>query len=270
MHWSDCFQTDAVAYNKHQDISFIYNRMDLLCEQGYEAWPAAIVPDVYPIIIDHIVSLDEEETQTTLYDQIAYNEFTRENETGGWFWTAASVDPIMIIDVILHRGIPRCYDAFQLSTASSGLPIAYTHHMQYSLPDKCRDFIERTMSSYSGPASFRIQGNTIYDCRLRWNSLNYIWKQQIDFVKVAPSRLSSLKSLRPLRKELIYIPCWVNVSDHHAEIETDTLLKQADGYELYGVRDRVYWRDYVRIGVFAISPDQHSEITSIKHRNRWT
>lgn len=270
MHWSDCFRTDAEAYKKHQEVSFIYNRMELLCEQGDDAWPAAIVPDTYPVIMDHIVSLDEEETQTVLRDRIAYGEFIRESGTGGWFWTAASDDPIIILDVILHRGVPRCYDAFQLTTANSGLPLAYTHHLQYSIPDKCRDFIQRTLASYSGPASFRIQGSTIHDCRLRWNSLNYIWKQQIDFVKTAPSRLSSLKSLRPLRKELIYIPCWTDESHSHDELETQLLLREAEGYELYSVGDKVYWRDYTRIGVFAISPDQYPKITSIKQKNGWT
>jgi hypothetical protein len=270
MHWSDCFRTDAMAYKKNQDISFIYNRMELLCEQGHDAWPAAIVPDIYPVIIDHIVSLDEEETQTVLHDRIAYGEFIRASGTGGWFWTVTSDDPIIIIDVILHRGILRCNDAFQLTTANSGLPLAYTHHLQYSIPDKCSDFIQRTLGSYSGPASFRIQGTTIHDCRLRWNSLNYIWKQQIDFVKTAPTRLSSLKSLRPLRKELVYIPCWVNEADNHGELDIESLLEQCDDYELYSAGDRVYWRDYVRIGVFAISPHKYSDITSIKQRNGWT
>ena len=270
MHWSDCFRTDAVAYKKHQDVSFMYNRMELLCEQGQDAWPAAVAPEGYPVVMDHIVSLDEEETQTIISDRIAYTEFIRENGTGGWFWTAASSLPTIIVDTILHRGMPRCYDAFQLTTANSGLPLAYTHHLQYSLPDRCRNFIERTLTSYSGPASFRIQGETILDCRLRWNSLNYIWKQQIDFVKTAPTRLSSLKALRPLRKELIYIPCWINEADCHGDLESETLLQQSDDYEVYSIDDRVYWRDYVRIGVFAVSPEQYSEITSIKHKNGWT
>jgi hypothetical protein len=272
MHWSDFFRSDAKAYMSNPSHAFVYNRMDLLCEQGVQACPLVIPPERYPVSVDHVIGLDEDDTHMLVQDDVEFDQFVRDNGSSGKFWVTASQAELFIVDMIVNNGIVRCHDAFLLRRSVAGLPLFYRHQPGYCMPGPVVDLLARVFNNYTGPVSLRIQEDVATDCRLRWNSLNYVWKQQIDFVKIAPARVTSTKTLRPLIKALDYIPCWIDEEHTHADAEMREMKKHSEQFQMYSTKreERDYCHGYVRIGVFVVNPEDAPQIMQLKKQHGWT
>lgn len=266
MRYSDFWRSDATACADHPNHLYLYNRLDLLADQNLSAWPLPMEPERYPVTVDFIMSLDEDETSITIHDTIEWNQTIRANGSAGRFWTEQSNAPVHLVDTIVNRGTLRCHDTFTVESSRSGLPLQYTHAPGYSLPLAVLQFIENHLAEYVGPVSLKIQEDVVVDLRLRWSKLNCIWLQQIDFLKIAPAYACGMRPLRPLAKPLLYIPCWVDDDNQDVRLEASRLAERKTGLPLYET-DASKWSEccgYTRIGVFAINPRDLSRVQSIK------
>jgi hypothetical protein len=266
MHHSDFWRSDAAACRSNPNSMFLYNRLDILAEQSVEAWPLPIAPLSYPITVDYVMSLDEDETAITIHDQVEWNQLLRTEGSCGRYWTTKSEAPVYAVDAIINKGDTRCHDAFSVVYSRSRLPLRYDHTPGYSIPIPVLQFLKQHLPDYVGPVSLRIQEDVIVDLRLRWGTLNCAWLQQIDFVKTAPSYATSLKPLRPMTKPMVYVPCWVDEDSQDAIFELNRLRTSGMSLSLYET-NMDSWREcngYTRICVFVVSPNEVSRVASIK------
>jgi hypothetical protein len=273
MKWIDFWRTDSDACTANPKHMFVYNRMELLCEQGITAWPLPCPPTRYPVAADFIMALDEEDTSIIITDEVEYHRALRSSGGGaGWFWAETSKAQVYILDAIIHLGSVRCEDTFSVTTSSSGLPLAYEHRPGYSVPPSVLQLMSQILCEYTGPLSLRIQEDIVTDCRLRWSSPGCIWHQQIDFVKTAPAYVASTRQLRPLIKPLVYVPCWVDDDHQDTALEAGLLEREKGDLPVYEA-NRTQWKTcgvFVRIGVFAVHPSAVSTVEQLKRAHGWT
>lgn len=272
MHFSDFWRSDADACRANPNSMFLYNRLDLLAEQSIEAWPLPVTPMSYPVVVDFIMSLDDDDTAVTVHDEVEWNELLRVDGSGGRYWSMKSEALIYVVDAIINKGSVRCCDVFSVNHSRNGLPLRYDHVPGYNLPLGVLQFLSTHLADYVGPVSLRVQEDIIVDLRLRWSTINCIWLRQIDFVKTAPSYATTQKMLRPMTVPLVYIPCWVDDDTQDAAFQVEQLVKSTVPLSLYLTR-RENWAtcgSYTRVGVFAVSPNDVLKAMAIKREHGLT
>jgi hypothetical protein len=158
--------TDAAAWWLNQDYCHIYNKLDLALQQGLEAAPIGVDPDVFPIFMKPIINLwGGGSSSRVIRSREELNKFGRP----GMFWMPHlkgkhlshdfAVDNGTVTFHLVMEGKPigrGMFDYWQSIKIDSGFALRLAKWIQDALPD------------YTGMVNLETIGGKIIEVHLRW------------------------------------------------------------------------------------------------------
>ena len=273
MRWQELFYSDIEAYARNPQFNWVYDKLNLVKDQGIVCAPIGVNPNNYPVCIRPIINLFGMSRDAHYIENIDdYEEYITDERPSGQFWMPFINGNQYTIDLLFKRGKIVFMDVFQCAPSDKifGLFEYYLHVNDYALPRTIIEFLERKMRKYSGPMNIDVIGDVIVEAHLRWNTDSFIWRRRTEFVKMLPLWLDKQKTIPLITENMVYIPCFV---DKEADIEAcqDTLSQYGDNrFNVYlDEIDGDHFQGYVRLGTFVVSVEDVREIHLIKSKNNW-
>ncbi len=272
MKWQNLFINDIEAYSLHDNLSYVYDKLNLIKSQGMACGPVGIYPSKYPICVKPVYNLYGGGRDVMKIENVDdYEEFLSEWRPSGAFWMPLLKGKIYSIDILFNKGKVAFIDAFKNENSHDifGLTTESKHSNSFSLSQSVVDFLERYIRNYTGPINIKIINNIIINIRLRWNRNNFIWQKRSEYMKCIPLWLDKNTAFIPLVDDICYVSCYIERGSNERENQRKLMQYQ----ERYKIKledvNGFDQQDYLKIGVFITNSDERHEIMEIKMKNNW-
>jgi hypothetical protein len=273
MKWQELFYNDVEAYARNPEFSWVYDKLNLIKDQGIACAPVGVNPTNYPVCIKPIINLFGLSRDAHYIENIdEYEDYLTDERPSGQFWMPFINGNQYTIDLIFSKGKIIFMDVFQCIPSGRifGLSEYHVHINDYALPRTVIEFLERKMRKYTGPMNIEVINDVVIEGHLRWNNDDYIWRRRTEFIKMLPLWLDKRKSIPFVTEDVAYVPCFV---DREADIEAcqDTLNQYGDNrFKVYlDEFDGDHHQGYVCLGTFVVRQHDLREINLIKVKNNW-